>query len=177
MNDIGFNRIDGANFVNKGVQHLRYNYKLHPKVSFEVFVQNQYNAISKIDYRRLAGAGFRYKLSKSEKYKAYIGSLLIYETEKTKEATSVLHEDWRNSSYLSFSFYFNENIRLISTTYYQLQLYQFSDYRVSHQNAIAIKIFKNLAYKTAFNYTYDAVPVVGIPNISYSLTNGLVYAF
>jgi len=177
MNNIGFNRADGADFVNKGVQHLRYNYKLHPKVSLEAFVQNQYNAISKIDYRRLAGTGIRYKLSKSEKYKAYIGSLLMYETEKTKEVTSILYKDWRNSSYLSFSLYFNKNMKLISTTYYQPQLKKFSDYRVSHQSAFAIKIFKNLAYKTAFNFTYDAFPVVGIPNKEYYLTNGLVYTF
>jgi len=177
MNNIGFDRADGADFVNKGAQHLRYNYRFHPKISWETFVQNQYNAISKIDYRRLAGTGFRYKLSKWEKYKAYIGSLAMYEHEKTTEVPVVTHKDWRNSSYLSFSFYFTKNISLVSTTYYQPLFEDFKDYRISHQSALALKILKNLSFKTAFNFTYDAFPVIGIPNKEYELTNGLVYSF
>jgi hypothetical protein len=110
MNTIAFERADGADFDNKGVQHLRYNYRFHPRISWEAFVQNQYNAISKIDYRRLAGTGFRYKFTKSEKYKVYMGSLAMYEYEKTTETIPVYHKDWRKSSYLSFSFYFNKNI-------------------------------------------------------------------
>jgi len=177
MNNISFDRADGADFVNKGVQHLRYNYRFHKRLSWEVFLQNQYNAISKIDYRRLAGTGPRYKLSMSEKYKAYMGSLLMYENEKTTETPSITHQDWRNSTYLSFSFYFNENISLVSTSYYQPKLQEFSDYRISHQSALAFKILKNLSFKTAFNFTYDANPVVGIPQKEYELTNGLVCSF
>lgn len=177
MNKISFDRADGADFANKGVQHLRYNYRFHPKISWEAFVQNQYNAISKIDYRRLAGTGFRYKLTKSEKYKAYVGSLAMYEYEKTTETQPVYHKDWRNSSYMSFSFYFSSNISLISTTYYQPLFEDFSDYRLSHQSALSLKILKNLSFKTAFNFIYDAFPVEGIPNKEYGLTNGLVYTF
>ena len=145
MNKIGFERADGDDFVNKGVQHLRYNYRFHRQLSWEAFAQNQYNAISKIDYRRLAGTGFRYKLSKSEKYKAYLGSLAMYEYEKTTEIPVEFHKDWRNSTYLSFSFYFTKNISLISTTYYQPLFEDFKDYRVSHQSALALKILKNLS--------------------------------
>ena len=177
MNKISFDRADGADFTNKGVQHLRYNYRFHPRLSSEVFTQNQYNAVSKIDYRRLVGVGFRYKLTKSEKYKAYLGSLAMYEYEKTTETIPVYNKDWRNSSYLSFSFYFNKNISLISTTYYQPLLENFEDYRVAHQSALGLKILKNLIFKTAFNFTYDAFPVEGIPNKEFGLTNGLVYTF
>ncbi|HHB51849.1 MAG TPA: DUF481 domain-containing protein [Saprospiraceae bacterium] len=177
MNDISFDRADGDNFINKGVQHLRYNYRFKPRISWEFFLQNQYNAISKIAYRRLAGTGFRFKLSTHEKYKAYLGSLVMYETEKTTEFPTVHHKDWRNSTYFSFSFYFNDNISLISTTYYQPKLREFSDYRMAHQSTLALKIFKNLSFKTAFNLTYDSFPVNGIPKKQYQLINGLVYSF
>ncbi len=177
MNDIGFDRADGADFVNKGVQHLRYNYRFHKKLSWEAFLQNQYNAISKIDYRRLAGTGLRWKMTTSEKYKLYLGSLIMYENERTKEETPILYKDWRNSTYLSLSFYFNKNISMISTTYYQPMFEVLSDYRVSHQSAVFFKVLKNLSFKTAFNFTYDAFPVEGIPNKEYELINGLVYTF
>ena len=101
----------------------------------------------------------------------------MYENEKTTESPSITHQDWRNSTYLSFSFYFTDNISFISTTYYQPMLREFSDYRIAHQSALAFKILKNLSFKTAFNFTYDANPVVGIPQKEYELTNGLVYSF
>jgi len=177
MNHIGFDRADGADFVNKGVQHLRYNYRFHKRVAWEAFIQNQYNAVSKIAYRRLAGTGFRAKLTKSEKYKAYFGSLLMFEKEKTTETPLVFHEDWRSSSYISFSLYFNKKVSLISTTYYQPLLNQFSDYRVSNQSTLALKIYKNLSFKSVLNFMYDAFPVAAVPKQQYSLSNGLVYHF
>ncbi len=177
MNNISFEQADGADFANKGVQHLRYNYKVKPRLNWEAFIQNQYNAISKIAFRRLLGTGPRFKLSKHEKYKIYLGSLAMYEYEKTTEEVPVYHKDWRNSSYLSFSFFFTKKAKLISTTYYQPLFSNFSDYRVAHQSAFLMKIYKNLSFKTAFNLTYDVLPVVGIPNKDYELTNGLVYKF
>lgn len=177
MNNIGFEQADGADFVNKGVQHLRYNYKIKSRLNWEVFVQNQYNAVSKIEYRRLLGTGPRFKISKSDKYKMYLGSLVMYEEEKTKEDMAVLHQDWRNSSYFSFSFFFTDKIKLISTTYYQPILTQFLDYRVAHQSAFLMKIYKNLSFKTSFNFTYDAFPVAGIPKQDYEISNGLIYKF
>jgi hypothetical protein len=177
MNNISFEQADGADFVNKGVQHLRYNYRVKPRLNWEVFVQNQYNAISKIEFRRLLGSGPRYKFSISEKYKMYLGSLAMYEYEKTLGETAEYHKDWRSSSYFSFSFFFTPKAKLISTTYYQPKFADFSDYRVAHQSAFIMSIYKNLSFKTAFNLTYDVMPVAGIPNKDYSLTNGLVYKF
>ena len=177
VNDIGFERIDNEDFINKGVQHLRYNYKLNQRISSEFFLQNQYNALYKIDFRELAGAGIRVKLTKSEKYKMYFGVLLMYEYEKTKSDYILYHKDWRNSNYLSFSFYFNKNIALISTTYFQPLINQLADYRIAHQSALKFKIAKNLAYKMSVNYTYDRYPVLGIPQEEYHISNGIVYSF
>lgn len=177
INKISFEKAADAEFVNKGVQHLRYNYRMKPKLALELFLQNQYNEISKIDFRELAGAGFRYKLSKSEKYKVYLGSLIMHEYEKELNDLRTTNRDWRNSSYMSFSFYFNKQISLISTTYYQPKLTDFSDFRISHQSALNITIVKNLAFNLAFNYTYDAFPVIGIPKTAYDITNGIVYKF
>jgi len=177
MNHIGFDRADGADFVNRGVQHLRYNYRFDKRFAWEAFVQNQYNSISKIAYRRLVGTGLRTKLTSLEKYKAYFGSLIMYETEKSTDNIEPIHQDWRNSSYFSFSLYFNKNISLISTTYYQPLLTQFKDYRVSNQSTFVLKIYKNLSFKSVLNFMYDAFPVVNVPKKQYSLSNGLVYHF
>jgi outer membrane protein W len=175
VNKIGFEQVDDEDFVNKGVQHLRHNYKINKKLSSEVFLQNQYNALYKIDFRELAGAGLRYKLTTSEKYKMYLGSVIMYEYEKTAGDIISYNKDIRNSSYLSFSFYFTKNLSMVSTTYYQPKLSNFSDFRIAHQSALKFKIAKNLSYKLSFNYSYDKFPVIGIPNEEYDISNGLVY--
>ncbi len=177
VNKIGFQSVDKSDFINNGIQHFRYNYKLKPKISLEFFLQNQYNAISKIKYRRLAGFGPRFKLNKSEKYKFYLGTLLMYEYENSDDTYNTIHKDWRNSSYFSFSLYFNKKISLVSTTYYQPRLNLFADYRILHQSYFKFEIVKNLSYKTSFSYTYDAFPVIEIPKEEISIANGIVYRF
>ncbi len=177
VNKIGFQSVDKSDFVNNGIQHFRYNYKFKPKVSLEFFLQNQYNAISKIKYRRLIGFGSRFKFGKSEKYKFYLGTLLMYEYENSDDAFNTIHKDWRNSSYFSFSLYFNKKTSLTSTTYYQPRLDLFTDYRILHQSYFKFEIAKNLSYKTSFSYTYDAFPVLGIPKEEISIANGIVYRF
>jgi len=177
VNHLGFERIDGSDFTNDAMQHLRYNYKFAKKWTAEAFIQNQFNAVSKIEYRRLGGMGLRWKLTQSEKYKFYLGNHVMYEEEKTKEDNPHHNKAWRNSAYLSFSLYFNDHTSLISTTYFQPNFRNFNDYRTSHQSALKFKVFKNLAFVTTFNFAYDEFPVTGIPQKEYELSNGLVYTF
>ncbi len=175
INKIGFEQVDNEDFINKGVQHFRYNYMINRQLSSELFLQNQYNALYKIDFRELVGAGIRYKLTKSERYKIYFGSLIMYEYEKTNGDLIIFNKDFRNSNYLSFSFYLTKNLSLISTTYFQPKLSSFKDYRIAHQSLLKFKITKNLFYKLSFNYSYDVFPVIGIPNEEYDISNGIVY--
>ena len=56
-------------------------------------------------------------------------------------------------------------------------LKQFSDFRISNETSIGIKVLTNLLFKTTFTYNFDANPIIDIPNTQYELTNGLVYTF
>jgi putative salt-induced outer membrane protein YdiY len=85
--------------------------------------------------------------------------------------------DFRGSAYFSCSLYPIKNLSVVSTTYYQPLLKQFSDFRISNETSIAFKILKNLAFKTSFIYNFDAKPIANIPKTQYELTNGIVYSF
>lgn len=161
--------------IDKSVLHLRYNYKIRPKTALETFVQGQKNSISKIDFRGLFGLGFRFKLSKNEKFRYYLGTTAMYELEKTSLNTKEQH--WRWSNYFSFSIYPNEHFSIISTTYFQPVFDNFSDYRTASQNVLIFKIDKHLSFKTAFNYYFDTTPVTGVPKEQYDLNSGILYAF
>jgi len=179
VNDLNLEKVEGNSLVNRGTQHLRYNRKITDRVKWEAFGQVQYDAISQIDFRGIIGTGPRFKLSKNENYLFYLGTLIMYEYEKASNVVSDrIQKDVRGSAYLSFSLYPTETISIISTSYCQPKLDGFSDYRLSSNTSILFEIFKDFAFKTNFNYFYDAFPVSSsIPKTQFELTNGLIYSF
>ncbi|MEY8848194.1 DUF481 domain-containing protein [Psychroserpens sp. XS_ASV72] len=179
VNDLNLQKIEGNSLVNRGTQHLRYNRRLTERIKWEAFLQAQYDAISQIDLRALAGVGPRFKLSNSDNYRFYLGTLVMYEYEKASEVVqNRIQKDFRASTYLSFSLYPTETISIISTSYYQPQIDKFKDFRFSSNTSLLFQIFENLAFKTTFNYFFDAFPVSNaIPKTQYELTNGLLYSF
>lgn len=176
-NDIELKNIEGNKFENAGITHLRYNYRFHPRIAWEIFAQAQYNKVSKIDFRGLIGTGPRFKLTTSEKYKFYFGTHIMYEQEELSDGITPIQRDFRSTSYLSFSLYPTETISVISTTYYQPKITDFGDYRISNQSSLLIDLFKNFAFKTTYTFIYDETPAVGIPNSQYNLESGFVYSF
>ncbi|WP_298903609.1 DUF481 domain-containing protein [uncultured Psychroserpens sp.] len=179
VNDLSLQRADGFSLVNRGTQHLRYNRRISNRVKWEAFGQAQYDAISQVDFRGLLGTGPRFKLSNNDKYRFYLGTLVMYEYEKaSSDIADRIQKDIRASTYLSFSMYPTEKISIISTSYYQPKIDAFGDFRFSSNTALLFEIFNDLAFKTSFNYFYDAVPVSSdIPKTQYELTNGLLYTF
>lgn len=179
VNDVNFQKIEGNSLVNRGTQHLRYNRKITSQVKWEAFAQAQYDAISDINLRALVGTGPRFKLSENENYKFYLGTLVMYEHEKASDVVADrLQEDLRGSTYLSFSLYPTETLSIISTSYYQPRLDKLKDYRLSSNTSVLFKILDDLAFKTTFNYFFDAFPVTtAIPRTQFELTNGLLYSF
>ena len=178
INDLKFEKAAGESFVNKGTQHLRYNYKVTETIKMEGFLQAQYDAISEIDFRGLIGAGPRFKLTSNKDYRFYLGVLIMYEYEKDSDIEpDRIHKDVRGSTYLSFSLYPTESIGIISTSYYQPRLDLLKDFRLSSTTSILFRIWEDLAFKTTFIYNYDAYPVVTIPKSQYELTNGLLFTF
>ena len=57
IGDLAFIKAGTQDFVNSGYQHLRYNYKLLNWLTWEAFIQAQYNRILLLDRRYLAGSG------------------------------------------------------------------------------------------------------------------------
>lgn len=177
INDIDFREANSTKLVSKNSQHFRHNYRFYNRFALESFIQSQQNEIAAIRFRGLIGSGIRYKLTPSEKYKLYLGSLVMYEYENEISNIEQTHKDWRSSSYFSMSLFPKKNISLVSTTYFQPRLNQFTDFRISSQTTLALRIVKNLSFSTTFTYQYDEFPVVGIPKEQYRLTNGIVYSF
>jgi putative salt-induced outer membrane protein YdiY len=176
-NSVVFEKIEDENFDNNLVSHFRYNYRFHERIAWEAFAQGQYNKINLIVFRGLIGTGPRLKLTNSENYKFYLGTLLMYEYEEVDDGITPFQRDFRGSTYLSFSLYPSERISLVSTTYYQPKINSFSDYRISSESVFLVDLFKNFALQIKYIFTYDAFPAVGIPKSQYNFNTGFMYSF
>ncbi|MFK2821269.1 DUF481 domain-containing protein [Flavobacteriaceae sp. LMIT009] len=203
ISNFHFQKVGENAFQNSGVQHFRYNRELTESITFEAFLQGQFDKISSVDFRGLAGAGARFKLTKNleikskvntnnyvdtkaKKSRIYLGALIMHEYEKSFELEiDVKRKDFRSSNYLSFSLFPTDQISIISTTYYQPRLDKFKDYRVSSTLNLNISFsskkeesfWDKLSFNMNFSYNYDAFPVISIPKTQYSLTNGFSFNF
>jgi len=176
-NDVAFQQIEGDQFENSLITHIRYNYGLHKRIKWELFLQGQNNKVTLIDFRGLIGTGPRFKLSTSENYRFYLGTLVMFEYEDLADGITPIQRDFRGSAYFSFSLYPLETLSISSTTYYQPQFSELNDYRISSQSSMLISVFKKISFLVHYTFTFDAFPAVGIPNSQYEFTTGFAYSF
>ena len=168
--------VAGEKFINDGFQHFRYNYRFKKGWTYEVFAQAQYNERIHLKLRILLGTGVRFLLFKKENYRAYIGSLYMYEYDEETEPL-VQHRDNRLSNYLSFELHPTSYLTIASTSYYQPLLKDFKDMRISSKTSLNFNITKQLFFTSSFNFTHDTRVPKGIPNTIYSVTNGIKWGF
>jgi len=168
---------DNEKFSNTGFGHLRYNRKLSETIRWEFFTQVQYNGLTLIDTRALAGTGLRFKLTPYEQAKFYFGIAYMYEYEKILEEPIDYNRDHRLSSYFSFTLLPEETVNFMSTTYVQPLFKDFSDYRITNETTLFLGITKKLVLNVTFKYNYDVVPPEGVPTSTYYFINGLELSF
>jgi Protein of unknown function, DUF481 len=177
MGQYGFLKAGGQKFIRNGFGHLRYNRKFNNLLRWEAFVQAQNNFITQIDSRYLIGTGPRFKLADTKSFHLYAACLFMYEYEKESTVPAVVHNDIRNSSYISFTIKLDQMVELISTTFYQPLLKKMSDFRILNEAQLRIKTGKHFAFTVQWNYLHDRFPAGNAPQTTYDLEMGLQYGF
>jgi Protein of unknown function, DUF481 len=176
LNEMRLIRGSGTEFVNSGFAHVRYNQKVTKELlRWEAFVQFQYNKALEVGLRGLAGTGPRFKLYDSDNFRLYAAALYMFEYQESVDKT-IIERNHRTSNYLSFTLDVGK-IELSNTTYYQPNMKDLKDHRISSQTDLLFEIFENLNFKTGFTYRYDSRPFPGVPQVTFYLTNGIVFEF
>lgn len=174
--DNQFSKVDTQFFANSGYFHLRLSYKIHPRITIEGFSQLQNNRLLKLNLRFLTGAGPRFKLLDKENFKAYIASIPMYEYEINAVDANPF-KTIRLSNYYTMSLHINEILFVNSTTYFQPNLQNTADYRLSEDVSANFTIKKNIVLRSSFNLLYDTFQPTGVPSLSYRFENGLEIHF
>lgn len=177
LSEINFVKAGESDFLNNGFEHLRYNYELQDsgRLVFEAFRQMQYNKVQKIRLRSLYGAGLRYNLINRDSAQVNIGCLPMVEFEDL--TTNENNRHLRMSSYLSFDFQLSKSFGINSITYYQPDIGNFKDFRMSNETSLRTKITEQLDLRIVFRVTYDEEPPIDVPQNTVFLLNSISFKF
>jgi hypothetical protein len=175
LGDLVVLKAGNKDFANAGFQHLRYSYKISSFLTWETFVQAQFNKVLLLDRRYLAGSGPRIKVIKTKRIRVYAACLYMYEFESRVNET-LINYNHRLSSYITITIDLGK-IDFNSTTFFQPNINNFNDYRIASDSNFELEITKNLNFKVGFNLLFDTRQPVGVPELTYILKNGLTYKF
>ncbi len=176
ISDLLFMKADQKDFVNAGYAHLRYNYKIAPPiVTWEAFIQAQYNLILLLDRRYLAGTGPRFRVYKTQQIRLYMAALYMYEYQSQARET-IQSYNHRLSNYLTLTLDLNR-IDFTSTTFYQPKLDEWSDFRIANDTSLEFELSQRLNIKAGLNLLYDTRQPPGVPPLTYLLKNALSLKF
>lgn len=177
----GYGWNDGKQFSNELISHLRNVEGLTDFLQFEAFLQFDYNKRRKLLARELIGAGLRYKILTSDDFKIRLGTSYFYENEEYDLPQVSVHgrkvNVHRFSTYSTFEFNINENIRFSSATYFQPDIQDLKDYRLISENTFSSLISRDFDFKVKFNIRYDSRPPDGIKETDTITKVGITFKF
>lgn len=176
LNSLNFVNIDGNSLISSGYLHLRSTFLRNGKWSPEAFTQYQYNRNLGLNDRALGGAGIKYRFHRSEKWQASVSTAFMYELEEWQLANqpSIKNEYLKSSSNISLRGKISDTASFLLIGYYQARPDQFFKARSIVETELEMDITKRVAVSISFVASYDAAPIIDIPNLTYELRNGLV---
>ena len=168
--------------TNKSLAHLRHIHQRTDRFALEGFGQMERNEFARLSLRSLIGAGMRYRLTGlTEKSALIAGAGAFYEHEEISESTASTDagsdSTWRGNLYLVAKYQAAENIRMVSTAYYQPRLRTLNDYRLLLSASIQTDITNRLALMLNLDFARDSKPPQGVEKSDYSYRFGIGYQF
>ena len=168
----------GIKNTDKTFLHYRYINNAKDTSTWESFFQLQDDEFKLLKLRTLIGAGYRLRLSTSNKEsQSRIGAGLFYSREEQEDAFLTVEELIRANIYFTYHLKVNKAVNFLSTTYYQPDIENFSDYRALEQLSFEFKLSKDLLYFVSIDIAYDNKPVNGLEKDDTSYKSGITYRF
>jgi len=167
---------------NKSYAHLRHINNVDSSSTWEIFSQIEQNKFSRLNFRGLVGAGYRWKFLKDSPNSSSVFGVGAYYSEEYLTHSNVINEKrnlelLRGNIYWIFRTDILENITLFNTTYYQPNLKNPDDYRILEIAGIKIPLSKNLNLNLYGEGTFDSKPPINVKKADLSYKTGVEYKF
>ncbi|PKD20636.1 hypothetical protein APR41_13250 [Salegentibacter salinarum] len=168
---------DAGNLQNSWFLHTRFNYKLSSKLSFESFLQGQYNQLLVVEQRNLVGAGLRLNWVDRKNFTGYLGNSYMYEVEYSDRAGTTEYNH-RNSTYFSVSYLSkSKKFSVTNTVYYQPLYKNLKDYRLLEQFRLDIPLADWFKVFTIYDYYFDSKTPLNTREYTSQLQIGIGFSF
>lgn len=187
INYIKFIAVEKSEVISEGYLHLRTILYRKKFVSYEPFLQLQYDLGRGLQRRALCGFSFRFNFLKTKKFimaantgimyehEAWEGEVLRYPTPEIPQRaeTSFI----KSTSNFTLRGDIAHNVYLLFVTYYQARYEKFLQPRIITDLQVNLKISKVLSLSNQFTSTYDALPILRNNKFIYSLSTNLLINF
>jgi putative salt-induced outer membrane protein YdiY len=172
----------GLQDTNKLFFHARHIRQISERTAYEGFIQAERNKFARLSFRGLIGGGARLTLSEKAGVKSLhlgLGGFYSRETlESRAGATDNGSQDiWRINSYVNYLHHLNDQVSLLSTTYYQPAAADFSDYRLLEEASLSVKMSDALALNLSLDLAHDSKPPQGVKKTDTTYSTGIEYSF
>jgi len=166
---------------NKGFAHYRHIEQLNDRFAWEGFTQLSSNQFTNLTLRALAGGGVRITLGEvNDRQAFFLGLGMFYEREELDSKypdEAAINNALRANTYLVMKYQFNAFVSLVSTTYYQPDLSDLSDFRVIEDLSLVSKLNDALSINVGVNIGHDSKPPRDIKETDTSVKVGIVVNF
>jgi len=168
-------------FRERTFEHLRYRRDVTEVISWEAFLQHEYDRWRRLNLRALAGTGPRFDitLGKDDHLALGIAYMAQYE-ELLKPKDGDPLSGWlehRMSSYITFSHKFNKRAAISGSAYFQPRIDAFGDLRALFEASLVVGITDKLGLSVAYKLAYDSEPPAEVIGTEHKTTTGFKYAF
>lgn len=165
-----------------GFAHLRWTEMFRPRLGAEAFLQYQYNELARLNARALGGGGLRALLVNTPSFNLVlgVGAMAEYELINVPDNASDDPETFgvRSTNYLSAALrLFDDNLRLLNTTYFQPLTTAPSDFRLLNELETRVAITEHLSIGLALRLLFDSQPPTSVEPYDLTLENTLQLTF
>lgn len=166
--DGGLVRIAGNTFLNRGFAHTRYTRMWLPRLGSDVFLQGQYDQITRLKLRVVGGVGARVDLVHRRVPQLWLGTGYMpeYEVNDTLEGdphpAHVLNHRWTNYAVGQLRLFPGHELVIRETTYLQPRFDRPADLRVLQHVQLEARVSPRLAIGTEGLLLYDHAPPAAV---------------
>lgn len=162
---------DFTTIVKKSFAHVRYRYRVRPRVVAEAFGQHVFDEFRRLRLRVVAGAGPKFDVVATGPLRLSVAVAYMIEIEELNDgyidpdndppSASGIHH--RASSYVVASYHLDDRVTIANTMYAQPRLDDPSDIRMLDDLALVVKLGDSVAITTALSLSYDSHPPTDDP--------------
>ncbi|MFA5668228.1 MAG: DUF481 domain-containing protein [Balneolaceae bacterium] len=179
LNKLKAVNLDGASVISSGYGHLRTTFLRVNRLSPELFLQYQYNNNLGLQNRTLGGTVIRYSLFDEDNWSVSLSSGFMAEYEEWKSANqpAIKNRYIKSTSNIHMRAKLTPQSSLLVIGYYQARPTQFFQARSILETKLQFTISSHISLGIQFTASFDADPVIDIPQWTYELSNGLIISF